>query len=129
VNERGAISVLGVAVVAVTLVGALVGFEVSRLVLARVQAQTAADAAALAAAPVTFAPFGAGGTPAEEAERFAMVNGATLESCLCPPDPVWRARTVVVEVVVPVDGSFIVTGVHARSAARFDPTVWLTGNR
>ncbi len=58
----------------------------------RGRAVAAADAAALAAAPVTFRPFGSDGSPAEEAQRFAVENGATLVRCGCPTDPSWSSR-------------------------------------
>jgi hypothetical protein len=94
----------------------------------RVEAATAADAAALAAAPVTFMPFGARGTPTEEAARFASVNGADLVSCDCPLDPSWETRTVTVVVAIPVTiwpvGRSVVT---AESRAEFVPTALLGG--
>ena len=40
------------------------------------RAQAAADAAALAAAPVTFSPFGATGSASREAAIFAAANGS-----------------------------------------------------
>ncbi len=86
----------------------------------------AADAAALAAAPVTFQPFGASGTPAQEAARFAAANGASLVSCRCPIDRSWETRTVVVVVArnvsIPGIGEISIT---ATSRATFAPTALL----
>jgi hypothetical protein len=110
---------------AVVLLAGLVATDAARLMVARVEAQTAADAAALAAAPVTFAPFGARGDARSEAERFAAANGARLVDCACPPDPVWRARVVTVTVAVDGGGLFGVGEIQARASARFDPTSWL----
>jgi len=62
------------------------------------QAEAAADAAALAAAPVTFHPFGAGGSARREAAIFAEANDGVLVGCVCSPDPSWEPRTVVVTV-------------------------------
>lgn len=100
--------------------------DVGIYLASRLQAAAAADAAALAAAPVTFAPFGARGTPAQEAARLAAANGTRLVQCRCPLDRSWNPR--VVEVVVartvalvglpPVD-------VTAASRAEFDPTALL----
>ena len=95
---------------------------------ARVRASAAADAAARAAAPVTFLPFGALGSPTEEARRFAEANGTRLLSCTCPVDRSWANRTVVVEVerraeLWPV-GSI---AVRARGRAEFSPALLLAG--
>ena len=93
---------------------------------ARAEADAAADAAALAAAPVTFLPFGAKGTPAEEAARFAAMNGTRLVWCVCPPNPSWEPRTVEVKVEKPVEiwplGTQVVEG-HGR--AEFVPSLLL----
>ena len=94
----------------------------------RVEAVAAADAAALAAAPVTFLPFGATGTPAEEAARFALANGASLLWCACPVDPSWEPRTVTVQVARAVRlwpaGSLTVTAI---GRAEFEPALLLVG--
>jgi hypothetical protein len=89
--------VVGLILVLAVLLGA-----VGAYLNARVRVSAAADAAALAAAPVTFMPFGATGTPADEAARFARLNGADLVSCMCPLDPSWEPRTVRVEVATTV---------------------------
>lgn len=104
-----------------------VGIADAGLIIAgRFQAAAAADAAALAAAPVTFRPFGAGGTPAKEAARYAGINGAVMISCDCNKDPGWKARTVEVVVARRVElvGGGTVT-VRARSTAEFDPIALL----
>ena len=97
-SERGsaALLLLGVAglVVVVTIGVADVGLALG----ARLQAAAAADAAALAAAPVTFRPFGAAGSPAAEAGRLAAANGSVLTACRCPIDRSWRSRVVEVDV-------------------------------
>jgi hypothetical protein len=92
------------------------------LLQARAQASIAADAAALAAAPVTFRPFGAAGTPAQEAARFATLNGGRLVACACAVDESWSERAV--EVTVAFDRRLLVFGVvtvEARSRAEFVP--------
>jgi uncharacterized membrane protein len=126
VNQRGATSVLAAAMVALTVFAGLIGVEVYRLVTARAVAQTAADAAALAAAPLTFGAFGSDAAPEAEAATFAKANGSVLLDCRCPYDPVWRPRIVVVTVAVEVDSFIGISQVRAVAAAEFDPTVWLT---
>lgn len=115
---------MGVAAVVLMLAAGL--GAVGALLRARVEVSAAADAAALAAAPVTFLPFGAAGTPAEEAARFARLNGAVLVSCACPIDRSWGPRTVRVEVsrVVTVWPAGRVE-VRAASRAEFVPALLL----
>lgn len=125
-RQTGSVAPLLLATVAVLLLF-MVGVADAGLIIAgRYQAAAAADAAALAAAPVTFRPFGAGGTPAEEAARFAGINGAVMISCHCNRDPGWKARTVEVVVARRVElvGGGTVT-VRARSTAEFDPLALL----
>ena len=93
-SERGSASLALMGVAGLVLVLAVGLVAVGNLLRARVEAGTAADAAALAAAPVTFLPFGARGTPSEEAARFAALNGARIISCSCPVDHSWEPRTV-----------------------------------
>lgn len=121
--ERGAatLPLVGTVVLA-ALLAAFIG-DVAVLMRARGQAMIAADAAALAAAPVTFAGFGAAGGPEAEARRFAAANRAELVSCDCGVDPTWRPRTVRVVVGVSVDLTlFGVRRVGASSRAEFTPT-------
>jgi len=126
VSERGGAGVLLAAVAGVILLLAAVVAGIGSYLLARVEAVAAADAAALAAAPVTFLPFGATGTPAEEAARFAAANGAQLLSCACPPDPSWEPRAVTVRVAREASlwpaGSITVT---ATGRAEFLPALLL----
>lgn len=122
-KERGsaAVLLLGVVVVIAGL-GAVIG-ATGVYLRARAQAAVAADAAALAAAPVTFLPFGATGTPRQEASRFANANGATLVGCVCDIDRSFAPREVVVAVRVWVSlWGLGQRSVDAISRARFDPT-------
>jgi secretion/DNA translocation related TadE-like protein len=128
VNDRGGAGVLLLGVAGLVLLLAASLGAVGAYLRARVEAVAAADAAALAAAPVTFLPFGAQGTPMDEAARFAAANGVRLVSCACPVDGSWEARTVTVRVAKearlwPV-GSVTVTAV---SRAEFEPALLLLG--
>ena len=126
-SERGGAGVLLAAVAGVVLLLAAALAGVGSYLRARVEAVAAADAAALAAAPVTFLPFGAAGTPAEEAARFAVANGARLLSCACPLDPSWEPRAVTVQVAreAPLWPAGSVT-VTATGRAEFLPALLLT---
>jgi hypothetical protein len=79
----------------------------------RGRAQTAADAAALAAV-VESAP-GARGDHVEQARRFAEANGATLISCECSLGDTSARVTVAVD------------GVEATARATIDPSAFLAG--
>lgn len=73
----------------------------------KAQAQTAADAAALAAVAES-TPYGTS-DPRSAAQRFARLNAARLERCLCEPG------ATAVQVTVSVDG------VVARARAVYEP--------
>jgi hypothetical protein len=115
--------VVGIAVAAFAVVMAGAVGAIGAGIAIRLQVAGAADAAALAAAPVTFAPFGATGTPEQEAARFARLNGSRLVRCRCPIDRSWRSRTVSVVVERPVAIPLVgrVT-IRASSRATFEPT-------
>lgn len=68
----------GVAIVMVLMIGLT---DLSVYYLARTRAQTAADAAALAAAAELIP--GLGTAPEARAQEFAQANGAELRSCEC----------------------------------------------
>jgi uncharacterized membrane protein len=83
-GERGSVSIVVAAMTAVIVVLALGGADVARVFAAASRAQTAADAAALAAAQELALPGGSL-TPAEIAATYAAANGATLGTCGCEP--------------------------------------------
>ena len=128
-REQGSAAVLLLTVAGLVLVLALGVADVGIAFSARLQAAAAADAAALAAAPVTFRPFGATGSPAAEARRLARANGAVLRKCSCPVDRTWRSRVVevVVERRVALLGLGTIT-VRASSRAEFAPVALIDGD-
>ena len=111
-----------------TLLGVIAVALVLAVGLSAVGTWLRARTEANAAAPVTFLPFGARGTPAEEAARFAAINGTRLVWCVCPPNPTWEPRTVEMEVEKQVPiwpfGTFAVRG---RGRAEFVPELLLEG--
>lgn len=129
-GEQGAASILLLGVAGVVLLLTLAVADAGIVLSARLNAAAAADAAALAAAPVTFRPFGAAGTPAEEAGRVAAANGAVLTRCSCAVDRSWYPRFVDVEVEQRVElfgvGAFTV---RASSRAEFVPAMLLDDAR
>jgi secretion/DNA translocation related TadE-like protein len=124
VNERGSASVAAMAVVVLALSVGVALVDVTGLMSSRVAAEAAADAAALAAAPLTFL---GSPDPAREAARLAEANGARLRTCRCPIDRSLATRIVEVEVEMVVTTMAI--GRHlivVRSRAEFDPGAALT---
>jgi len=90
--------------------------------VAAIRAQTAADAAALAAAPETFF----GGDPATLAREYAHANGANLIACECPVDSTWQTRRVMVTVRVPLAiWTLGGVGVSRSAIAEFVPVALL----
>ena len=82
-DERGSVSIVAIALVAVTLSLALLSVDIFQVLAAKGRAQTAADAAALAAAQQLVVPSDR--SPAELAAEYASSNGAELVSCACDP--------------------------------------------
>lgn len=121
-NDRGSLAVVVAALAGATLVVTVLVAGAGQAAAGRIRAQSAADAAALAAAPATFRSFGGSGSPSGEAASVAAANGASLVRCDCPSDASYAARTVVVEVAVEADilviGSRTIT---ASAAAEFAP--------
>mgnify|MGYP001812257601 FL=1 len=110
-------SLLGVAVLLAGVVG-----DGAHVATARAKLTAAADAAALAAAPLTFAGFGPEPRPERAAAAIAAENGVRLEQCRCDIDRTWAPRTVVVVVAADV-GLLLLPNrsLRATSAAEFRP--------
>jgi secretion/DNA translocation related TadE-like protein len=105
-RERGAVSMLMLALLVMGLVLVLAAGRLGTALSGRAHAESAADAAALAAADSL--ALGNGGADAESAARdVAERNGAHLVSCDCSG----ASAEVVVEVDLPVLG-------HAQAHAR-----------
>ncbi len=121
-GDRGAAALPVLGIVGLLIILGFVVSDVGRYLAARSQVVAAADAAALAAAPVTFHAFGARTGPRGEAARFATANGARLLRCICALDPSFAPRRVEVVVAASVDLSlFGRREVRARSRAEFRP--------
>lgn len=97
----------GLLSVLVSVVGSLLIMTIGQAAALRARAQTAADAAALAAVAES-TPYGTG-VPENEARRYAIANHARLVECLCDEG------ATAVQVTVTVDG------VTAEARAVFDP--------
>jgi secretion/DNA translocation related TadE-like protein len=96
--ERGSVSVVVAAAVAMALVVTMGAADVGRALIARARAEAAADFAALAAAQEL--AFPSGSEPGQLAGDYALRNGARLISCSCTEG----SSEAVVSVAVPARG-------------------------
>lgn len=121
-SERGSGTVLAIGLLAVTVVAGLAVVSATQIVVARTRAVAAADAAALAAAPMTFPPVAQGDSPVAIARDMAENNGARLIRCECVVLATFDPRAVEVEVEIAVDLIFLGPRVvRATSRAEFVP--------
>lgn len=116
-RERGSATILALALIFVVIVTGLALLAAAQLVTARARAVTAADAAALAAAPATFPALSNGAGPDQLAAELAQANGARLLRCLCPIVESFDPRDVEVEVALAAQIA-IVGGVEVRAVSR-----------
>jgi secretion/DNA translocation related TadE-like protein len=113
-RERGSVSIVAAVSIAVLASLTMGCADLARALVAVGRADSAADAAALAAAQELALPTGV--TPASVAADYAQRNGATLVECSCEPG----ASEAVVAVQVEVGPMLIVPGdrtVTARARA------------
>jgi secretion/DNA translocation related TadE-like protein len=108
---RGSVSILVAATMFVSLVAVLALADLAVLTQSRVRAQTAADAAALAAVRELALPTGI--EPSEAAAELARANGATLITCMCEPGTTRAA----VEVELPTSGLRLLRNPPVRATA------------
>jgi secretion/DNA translocation related TadE-like protein len=97
-SQRGSVSLVVAAAVAMALVVTMGAADVGRALIARSRAEATADLAALAA--VQELAFPSGEDPAQLAADYAVRNGARLVSCWCADG----SSEAVVRVAVPVGG-------------------------
>ncbi|MGH2759993.1 MAG: pilus assembly protein TadG-related protein [Actinomycetota bacterium] len=95
-SEDGFVSAIVLAKLALVGLLCLAVADAANVVVARARAQSAADAAALAAAVAQWPFAGRDEPPEEAAAHVAAQNGADLESCACP----LRGRRAVVVVSI-----------------------------
>jgi secretion/DNA translocation related TadE-like protein len=100
-GQRGSVTILAAGVLLLSGVLALATVDLLRALEAKATAQTAADAAALAAAQEI--ALSSSEVPAEAAADYARLNGATLLECRCPSG----GSEAVVRVEVPVRLVFV----------------------
>jgi secretion/DNA translocation related TadE-like protein len=111
--ERGSVSLVLVAAMGFSMILASFVVDLARASGARVRAQAAADAAALAAAQEQVVPSGR--EPGSAAAEYAERNGARLVICRCPEHGSEAIVVVEADVVLPALG--IVRTVRAMARA------------
>lgn len=109
-NERGSVTVVAAAVMALVAVLTMGAADVGKALVARERARAAADAAALAAAQELVMPTGR--APAGLAAEYAARNGAVLASCTCDAG----STEAIVGVSTPVGTLLLVPGDHTATA-------------
>lgn len=117
-GERGSVTVLAITVVFFASVLALVFVDLLTALAAKSSAQTAADAAALAAAQEMARPSGV--HPSALAADYARRNGARLIDCRCDH----QTAAAIVTVELPVDVLFVGSDreVWAKAKAVVEPS-------
>jgi Flp pilus assembly protein TadG len=90
--ERGSVSIVVAAILAAVVVLSLGAADVARVLTAAATAQTAADAAALAAVQELAVPSGL--EPEDLAREYAARNEAVLVSCACAKETFEAVVTV-----------------------------------
>jgi secretion/DNA translocation related TadE-like protein len=122
-GQRGAVTIVAVTGALILCLGALGAADLGSMLLARARAQSAADAAALAAVTQQAPILGRGTDPEQAARDEAERNGAALVRCDCT---VGETMATVEVTVTPklafLSGWF---GSRARASARaaLDPDV------
>jgi secretion/DNA translocation related TadE-like protein len=91
-RDHGSVSIVVAALIVVLVALALAAADVARVLTAAADAQTAADAAALAVAQELFLPSEL--EPVDVARDYAERNGAFLEGCECDRDTLEAVVTV-----------------------------------
>jgi secretion/DNA translocation related TadE-like protein len=112
-RQAGSVSILAAGTLFLAGILSLVTVDILRALQAKGRAQTAADAAALAAAQELAIPSGV--SPEEVAADYAGRNGATLVTCTCAPGSSEAVVEVEVQVVLVFVGGD--RTVHARARA------------
>jgi secretion/DNA translocation related TadE-like protein len=109
-GEQGSVSIVAAGLMVVALVMAMGAADLARVLTAAARAQTAADAAALAAAQ-ELALGSSGSGPADLAAEYADRNGAELTACSCEAGSTEATVGVRVEVgsLLLLPGSRVVT--------------------
>jgi secretion/DNA translocation related TadE-like protein len=101
-DERGSVSLVAAGLIVLTAILALLFVDLLQVLAAKGRAQTAADAAALAAVQELVIPSEQ--APADVAAEYVAINGAQLVSCRCDPGTTEAVVVVARTVTLPFLG-------------------------
>jgi secretion/DNA translocation related TadE-like protein len=118
-RQRGSVSLVVAAALGFATLLASFTADVSKVTTGRAGAQSAADAAALAAAQEMVRPTGR--SPTEVARQYAEHHGARLVSCGCPAGGSEALVTVAMEVDLPLLGQTRTVRASARAIVAAPP--------
>lgn len=121
--ERGSVSIPLVAGVLLFCLSALAAADLGSMLHARARAQSAADAAALAAALEQVAILGGDEDPVAVARAMAEANGADLLDCVCQPGAFTATVRVQTRPALTLLTGWAGRRVRATASARVDDAV------
>jgi secretion/DNA translocation related TadE-like protein len=122
-DERGAVTIVAITASLILCVGALAAADLGSMLFARARAQSAADAAALAAVVAEAPILGRNENPDAAARAEAESNGAELTSCDCPDGGTAAAVSVEVAPKLGFLSGWFGRRVRAEARAELDPDV------
>lgn len=112
-GQRGSASLIVASTIGLAAILSALSADLARVAVARTRAQTAADAAALAAAQELIVPSAM--TPAEVARDYAEWNSAEVTECRCHPGADEVIVAVQTEIALPFLGGERRVGAQARA--------------
>ena len=121
--ERGAVTIVAITGALILCVGALGAADVGAMLNARARAQSAADAAALAAVAAQAPVLGRAEDPAQAARDEADRNGATLVRCDCATGDAFATVEVTVTPRLTFLSGWFGRAARATARAALDPDV------
>lgn len=122
-KERGAVTIIAVTGALVLCVGALGAADLGAMLFARARAQSAADAAALAAVTAQAPILQAGTDPEQAARETAESDGATLSRCDCGVGMIQATVEVTLAPQLSFLSGWFGRTAHATARAALDPDV------
>lgn len=117
--QRGSVSLVVAAALALGVMLSALSADLARVAVARAEAQTAADGAALAAAQELVRPSGR--SPSEVAAEYAELDGARLLSCSCDAGSSEAVVSVARDVILPFLGQVRTVEASARAVVAAPP--------
>ncbi|MGZ4119934.1 MAG: Rv3654c family TadE-like protein [Actinomycetota bacterium] len=122
-DDHGAITIVAITGALILCLGALAAADLGSMLVARAHAQSAADAAALAAATAQAPILNQGDDPEQAAREAAERNGADLVRCDCSSGETIATVEVSVRPRLVFLTGWFGRAAHAEARAELDPDV------